>query len=213
MQLLGREKIAQYFDAHKRQVLPITKKALAATAVSFTTRLRDEFMSGPTSGRSLRTRTGALRRGIRFAGVTTEPTGLVAKVTSDRKYIATHFGPRGSVKTIRPKNAKALTIPLAAALTSAGVAKGTARNGPWGKTVIIPTKRQGNTTAIIYGVRQKQSGKNVGTGYGGLVPLFALMKSVRIPARIDPKDFTKWLGDTFIKNLSDGVRNAKTKAA
>lgn len=205
VRVYGIDGLRDYLQRKGRAAGPVIRSALAQTAVSYTTLLRDRYMSGPTSRTSLSSRSGALRRGIRFAGVKTESTGYSARVTANKKYAATHFGPRGSETIIRPKNAKALTIPLAAALTSAGVAKGTARNGPWGKTVIIPTKRQGNTTAIIYGVRQKQSGKNAGQGYGGLVPLFALVKSVRIPARIDPKDFTQWLADTFAKNLTAGI--------
>lgn len=206
----GIDGLREYLRRKGRSAGPVIKSALARTAVAYVTKLRDGRMSGPTSGSTLSSRSGALRRGIRFKGVTTEANGYVARVTSNKKYVVTHFGPKGSETVIRPKNAKALTIPLAAALTSAGVAKGTARNGPWGKTVIIPTKRQGNTTAIIYGVRQKQSGKKKGMGYGGLVPLFALVKSVRIPARIDPKDFLGFLTTEYLKNLSEGME--KTNA-
>ena len=211
VRLYNAEKIYKEIARYGKRAFPVIRRSLATTAAEFVTKVRDERMSGPTSSTTVSARSGAMRRGLRFAGVQEEPRGFVAKVTTDRKYTFVHFGPRGQVTTIRPKNAKALAIPLAAAMTASGVAKGSPRNGPWGKTVIIPTKRAGGSLAILYGVRERQSGKNAGKGYGGLVPLFALMKSVQVPARIDPKDFVSWLGKTYIDNMRRGLKELKEK--
>jgi hypothetical protein len=83
-------------------------------------------------------------------------------------YAAVHERLDGTAgTTIRPKTAQFLTIPLAAAKTAAGVARGTARDFP--NTFIARSKKG---SLLIF----QRQGKTI-------VPLFLLLKEVYVPAR------------------------------
>ena len=125
-------------------------------------------------------------------------------------YAKVHFGPRGSEVKIVPIKAKLLAIPLAAAKTGAGVARGGPTSGIWGPTKCFRSKA-GNliiwgyqTGKAAMGTRQKTvtggQGNAVSLAYarrsmaqGELVPLFVLKDSVVIKRRIEPMvDLVQW---------------------
>lgn len=211
VQILRTEQLQIELAKYGRRALPSIRRALATTAAAFVGELRSRSLSGPTASTSVSPRTGALRRGIRFASVQEDSRGYVARVTADRRYAFVHFGPRGRVTEIRPKNAKYLTIPLRAARTAAGVSRGGARSGIWGDTFFLPAKNPGNTVGYIMGRKTKQKGTGAGTAYGNVVPLFALVKSVKVEARVDPRDFLAYLGTTYRNELTRELTALKGK--
>lgn len=174
-------------------------------------KLLREHMSGPGDN-SLARRTGAAARSIVLSPAALEAgsTTIAAKLYAGVIYAKVHFGPRGSEVKIVPIKAKMLAIPLAAAKTGAGVARGGPTSGIWGPTRCFKSKA-GNliiwgyqTGKAAMGTRQKTvtggQGNAVGLAYarramnqGELVPLFVLKDSVVVKRRIDPMvDLIQW---------------------
>ncbi|MBU4356587.1 MAG: hypothetical protein KJ822_14795, partial [Proteobacteria bacterium] len=111
------------------------------------------------------------------------------------EYAWIHIGPAGSQVTIRPKNKKFLAIPLAAAKTAAGVARGGPLSGIWGPTFIAK--------GIIFGF----SGGTKTTQSKTPIPLFVLKRSVVVPRRIHPKEhLLDWAKPKFLADLSQIVK-------
>ena len=186
-------------------------QAVNATGKRVEEKLLREHMSGPGDN-SLAKRTGTAARSIHLepAAVETGGTLVAAKLYAGVIYARVHFGPRGSEVTITPVKAKMLAIPLAAAKTGAGVARGGPTSGIWGPTKCFRSKA-GNLIIWAYktgkadmGMRQKTvtggQGNAVSLSYaqkamkdGELIPLFVLKDSVVIKRRIDPKvDLAQW---------------------
>jgi len=129
---------------------------------------------------------------------------LVAGVNAGTAYARTHIGRRGKKTVIRPKNSRYLTIPLDAAKTKAGVARGSARSGVFGDTFVMKSKK-GNL--LIMGKRRFQKGKNAGETHGNLVPLFVLKKSVTVRARVDPSKRVKLIRRLIPREIIQELRN------
>jgi len=129
------------------------------------------------TGAVLHRRTGNLARAVGWelqqgAEKVTGRVGII-KQGPALKYSMIHMS--GGV--LRPTHGQWLTIPLPAMLTSAGVARGTARSVP--NSFFIRSKR-GNLLLV----RKRP---------GGIEPLFVLKREVRIPKRdffTGPKDQT-----------------------
>lgn len=143
---------------------------------------------GGTGGQTMSVRSGALNRSIRDSVRVSGST-----VNTLRGQIGSIFYGRiheyGGV--IKPKKAKYLTIPLPAALTSNGTPKKpTARD--WDRTFVI-TSKKGNLLIV------RKQGR-------GIVPLYVLKKSVRIPARLG-------MGDTLEKGAPQFVDKAMSAMA
>lgn len=186
-------------------------QAVNATGKRIEEKLLREHMSGPGDN-SLAKRTGTAARSIHLEPAAVEAGGtlVAAKLYAGVIYARVHFGPRGSEVTITPVKAKMLAIPLAAAKTGAGVARGGPTSGIWGPTKCFRSKA-GNLIIWGYktgkadmGTRQKTvtggQGNAVSLSYakkamkeGELIPLFVLKDSVVIKRRIDPKvDLAQW---------------------
>lgn len=130
----------------------------------------------------LNTRTGALGRSWQSALDGNSIKSLVAEVWSGAVYSRIHeFG-----GVIRAKGAKYLTIPLPAAKTASGVAKGPARSFP---NTFVKQSKAGNL--IIF-----QSNKDK------LVPLFVLKKQVTIPKRLGFYDAAVGLFNKMVEGLN-----------
>lgn len=172
-----------------KSVIRATKKVLTLHSVILVSELRQDYLSGPTTPRSVSARSGKLRQNIKVKrAVLVSQTTIQAGVTAGTAYAGVHIGKRGKRTTIRPKNAQYLTIPLDAAKTKAGVARGSARSGVFGKTFVMKSKK-GNL--LIMGQRVRQSGKSAGETFGKVVPLFVLKKKVVVKARVDPRKIVK----------------------
>src|SRR4030043_856019 len=126
-------------------------QAVNATGKRIEEKLLREHMSGPGDN-SLAKRTGTAARSIHLDPAAVEAGGtlVAAKLYAGVIYAKVHFGPRGSEVTITPIKAKMLAIPLAAAKTGAGVARGGPTSGIWGPTKCFRSKA-GNL--IIWGYK------------------------------------------------------------
>lgn len=120
--------------------------------------------SGKRTGKLAR-RSGKLLRSIADSVKVTGAGDEIKGEIGAKGFGATHE--RGA--TIRAKKAKFLTIPLPAALDSRGIPK-KRRARDWPNTFVIKSKR-GNLLIV------QRKGK-------GLLPLYLLRKSVRIPPRL-----------------------------
>jgi hypothetical protein len=147
--------------------------------------------TGGTTATRLRVRSGRLRNALNYRVTGTTLDTLVGELgaSSIAPYAKVQelgtVGKGGSLPDIVPTHGKYLAIPLPAAMTPAGVPRGTPRNGPWGATFI----RKG----VIFGFT------TVGQhGKANLVPLFALKRKVAILPRLG----LRW---TLEKHLPDLV--------
>jgi hypothetical protein len=167
-----------------RKVVETHSKRMWERAVSY-------HLTGGTGSDRLARRTGTLARSTRPKPVVMEGTKVVGGLAFGAKYAKVHIGPAGSGFTITPKNRQFLAIPLSAAKTAAGVARGGPLAGIWGPTFIAK--------GVIFGY----SGGTKGTQSTIPIPLFALKRSVVIPRRVDPKThLLEYVKPGFIKDLS-----------
>ena len=152
-------------------------------------------LTGGTTSDRLGRRSGALARSTRPLPVKMEGSKVTGGLSFGAGYAWTHIGPAGSQVTIRPKNKRFLAIPLAAAKTAAGVARGGPLSGIWGPTFIAK--------GIIFGF----SGGTKGTQSKTPIPLFVLKRSVVVPRRIFPKEhLLDWAKPKFMADLSQIVK-------
>jgi hypothetical protein len=128
-------------------------------------------MRGGTSSDTLGRRTGDLIQSTRPLDIENDGSKITGGVVVGEKYAVVHFGPKGSSYTIKPTNKQFLTVPLPAALTAAGVARGHMEGPPWTFLGMPTFIRKG----VIFGK----------TGKDQIVPLFVLKASVTVPRRID----------------------------
>lgn len=187
--VLGKKEVEKLLRKYSRaKVIRATKKSFNLAVVLLVSRIRTEDLSGPTSSKSVSVRSGKLRQNVKAKRAVVTSTGVEAGVTAGTAYARVHIGRRGRKTVIRPKNVRYLTIPLDAAKTKAGVARGSARSGVFGDTFVMKS-RSGNL--LIMGRRVRQKGKSAGQTFGNLVPLFVLKKKVVIKARVDPRQKVK----------------------
>ena len=129
-------------------------------------RLADYIASEKLSGQELNVRTGNLRRSLqesRARKVQEIAGGVRGTVGTNVEYAEVHE--RGG--TIRPKSKKWLTIPIGEALTASGVPRGSARDFD---NTFFAHSRRGN---LILFTKKGD----------GIIPLFVLKKTVKIPRR------------------------------
>jgi len=152
-------------------------------------------LAGGTASDRLGRRTGALARSTRPLQVRLVGSKVTGGLAFGAKYAGVHIGPAGSQVTIRPKNKKFLAIPLPAAKTAAGVARGGPLDDIWGPTFIAK--------GIIFGF----SGGTKGTQSKTPIPLFVLKRSVVVPRRVHPKEhLLDWAKPQFMADLSKIVK-------
>ena len=152
-------------------------------------------LTGGTASDRLGRRTGTLARSTRPLQVRLEGSKVTGGLAFGAEYAGVHIGPAGSQVTIRPKNKKFLAIPLAAAKTAAGVARGGPLSGIWGPTFIAK--------GIIFGF----SGGTKASKSAKPIPLFVLKRSVVVPRRVHPKEhLLDWAKPKFMADLSQIVK-------
>lgn len=172
--------------------------------------LREQRLTGGTSDTQLGVRSGQLRGSVRIIGAHEEGTSIKAGVSVGTVYARVHVGPKGQQTTIRPKHGQYLAIPLEAAKTAAGVARGSPRYGPWTETFVARSKK-GNL--IIFGKKLSYQGVKVGgvrvKGLAirrvgqNIIPLFVLKREVTIKARIDPFDALRHIAPKLMSDLRE----------
>ncbi|MFZ5451616.1 MAG: hypothetical protein ACOZF2_07070 [Thermodesulfobacteriota bacterium] len=147
-------------------------------------------LAGGTAADRLARRSGTLARSTRPLSVAMEGNKITGGLGFSAKYAGVHIGPAGSQVTIRPKNKKFLAIPLPAAKTAAGVARGGPLDGIWGPTFIAK--------GVIFGFK-----KGTKKEYQSPIPLFVLKRSVVVPRRVDPDvHLLNWIKPQFLADLS-----------
>jgi len=164
--------------------------------------VRTEHLTGGTTSTRLRVRTGKLRASCIPIKTEIKEGSVEGGISFGTVYGRVHVGPKGQTTTITPKKGKYLTIPLPAAMTGAGVARGSARKGPWGETFVAKSKETGGL--IIFGKRKIMRGKKAGELRGKITPLFLLLKSVRIKARVHPEELIAWIKPKMIEDFLKG---------
>lgn len=162
--------------------------------------IRTEHLTGGTTETRLRVRSGRLRGSVIPLKTEVKSDRVEGGVSIGTTYGRVHFGPKGQKTKIVPKKGKYLTIPLPAAMTRAGVAKGGAKSGQWGDTFIAKSKA-GNL--IIFGKRRIMKDKKEGELRGQVVPLFVLKKSVTVPARVHPQDILNWIAPKMMEDFKN----------
>ena len=149
-------------------------------------------LTGGTTSDRLARRTGTLAKSTRPRKVEKKGKKVVGGVVLGTKYAKVHVGKKGKVTAIRPRRAQFLAIPLSAAKTAAGVPRGRPRD--FGNTFIQRSKK-GNL--LIF---QKR--------LGGIVPLFALKKEVRIPARVHLEEVASAFAGRIARDIEQSIRAA-----
>jgi len=176
-----------------RRITPVVinaiKRIFTRETVVLASYIRATHMTmGPTDI-STKTRSGQLRASTKPRPVTVTGEVIEGGIQFGTAYGRTHVGPKGQLTTIKPTAGKQyLTIPLPAAKTASGVARGAAQSGAYGETFFARSKK-GNL--ILFGKLKAQKGAHAGETRGDVVPLFLLVKSVTVKSRIHPEDIVQ----------------------
>lgn len=168
------------------------KLVISKSSILGATHIRQKYFtqySGHSQPNKLQVRSGRLHSSIRGKKPRVYRDKISGGIQLGTRYAATHFGPKGKVKTIRPKNKQYLTIPLKEAMTARGVVRGSARSGRFANTFI---QRSGAGNLIIFGQATKR---------GGITPLFVLKREVKVKTRIHPKDIFDHIKPRMKKDL------------
>lgn len=159
-----------------------------------TIRLSDYIAEHKLSGQKLKVRTGNLRRSLqesRAKKVERRGDNVIGTVGTNMEYAAIHeYG-----GTIRPKKSKYLAVPLKAALTAKGVARGGPRDF---KDTFFAMSKKGNL--IMFG---KSMGK--------IIPLFAMKKEIKIPKSPFMKPSLEEKTSDIIKFFSEDIQKEVAK--
>jgi len=182
----------------KEQIKKAVKKAEVALQLLlqkysylWATYIKERHLQGGTSATKLRKRSGKLQASTKPLPVKKVKGNYKAGVRFGTRYAGVHIGKAGDKKVIRPVNKQYLAIPLPAAKTAAGVARGRPLDtGIFGKTFIAKSKA-GNL--IIFGKSVYQRGAKTGEAHGKIVPLFVLKKQVTVPVRVSTKVLINWV--------------------
>jgi hypothetical protein len=205
----GVEKLEGTIQKVTAQVFAEAKRILRTEAVLVAAHIKKDLMSGPRPGR-LGVRSGQLRSSVKSMAVTESPGLIESGVGFGTQYARPHVGPKGQVTTIRAKKGKFLAIPMAAAMTPSGVAKGAPRSGMWGQTFLFRLK-DGSGRLMLFGKKVAQKGAKAGQTRGDIVPLFLLVKQVKIKSRIHPEEILAWEKPKMIaafRNVGVSLRGA-----
>ena len=146
-----------------------------------------KYYTGRTAGEGLKRRTGAAANAWRIK----EGDGYISILNE------TPYADFSEESTIKPKKAKALSIPIGQALTKAGVPR---YNSPRDVTGLkfIPSKKGGTSVGVLARVTA-----------GQVDPMFALVRSVTIPAYTKTMDkFVHEEAGRAVVGLSDAVLRA-----
>lgn len=168
-----------------KKLFPKVKEAFRRFAFNLQKRMVDA-----ASGQRLKRRSGELARGfIPKVGGNSLKT-IFAQVSNSVRYVAVHeFG-----GIIKPVKAKWLTIPLPKNQTASGVTRKTARG----------LFTEGN--AFIHkGVIFENRGKTKAGKDRKPVPMFALKKQVKIPARLGFMQAAEHFANRLIKDLREMI--------
>lgn len=185
------------------------RKSLTTEMAVFVKYIRETYLTGGTKETKLAVRSGKLRASLRSVPPAIKNTSVETGITVGTIYGPTHFGPLGQITTIRPKVKQWLTIPLDAAKTKAGVARGAAKSGIWGETFFRrEVDDEGKPILILYGKKVSQRGRYAGQTRGGIVPLFRLVKEVKIPARVDPRELARWIEPKLTEAFREATRRS-----
>ncbi|MCJ7663030.1 MAG: hypothetical protein MUO24_02180 [Desulfobacterales bacterium] len=201
MAIEGLPELNALLKSMPEKVLKNVEKILNINARVLQRYIRTEKMTGGTTESRLRARSGHLRASVIPIKAERKGDTIESGVSIGKVYARTHIGPVGQKTTITPKKGKFLTIPLPAALKPSGDLKGPARSDIWGETFIAKSKK-GNL--IIFGKGRIMKGKRAGELRGQVVPLFLLVKSVTVKARIHPSELLDWIKPKVIEDFSSG---------
>lgn len=202
------------FKGYPKRLSARLKTAVYKTSVLAVSHIRQTYFGNHTGSNKLHYGGGELPRSIKPKPVELKGFKVHGGIMAGTVYSSVHIGRKGKTTTIRPRKAKMLAIPLAAAKTKSGMQRRLSTviedgkrkiTGPWGKTFVAKSKR-GNL--IVFGQRMTMKGKNAGKIRGNIIPLFVLKKQVRIRTRIHPKDIMKWIRprlDAEIKKITEKV--------
>jgi hypothetical protein len=204
-------KLQQNLTGLPNKIIRVVMKIINRQSVLLEGYVKAVHMTGGTTSDKLAVRSGLLRNSVRaIPAKISSNASIVGGINFGTIYARVHVGPRGQKTVIKPKGHPYLTIPLDAAKSPSGVAKGSPRLGPWADTFIARSKK-GNL--IIFGrLASYRSVKVGGTKVKGLtvrqvskdvVPLFVLKESVTIPARIHPRTILDWMMPRVLADFKD----------
>lgn len=199
------------------RLTPASKRALEklrklSTAAGFREALRPFFnrqapkvggyiIKNMLSGQRLRRRTGSLARSV--IGLTEDYRGLPALRVGTLRGPSTPYGAiqqRGGV--ILPKKAKALAIPMDAALTPAGVDRFGGPRGYPGELKFIPFRKSGVAVGGLFDPATIQKDEDGKPDLANATMYYLLVRRVVLPAKHWLTDGWKGYSPTFSQELA-----------
>jgi len=199
MTIEGTDKLLNVLGKIPKSFLKQAKSVIDINARVLQRYVKTEKLTGGTTPGRLKVRSGRLRASVISLKTEAKEDRVEGGISFGTVYARVHVGPKGQSTLITPKKGKYLTIPFPATMTKAGVARGPARSEQWGDTFVRKSKA-GNL--IIFGKKRIMKGKKEGDLRKQIVPLFLLVKSVKVKARVHPEDLISWIAPKIKESFS-----------
>lgn len=174
-------------------------RAMRGWGQSYLNDLRNDRLHNQRTGRGLARRTGNLANGWNSA-TTADSTGAELRIWISGPG-AKYAGLQEDGGTVRPTHSKYLWIPLDANKTPAGITRMSPREAIQRGGFFI-NSRKGGKVFMAYPLTKAARKKN---GADNLIPLFALKKSVYVPAKMGAKAHFA----SKMNSLADAIRKSQ----
>ena len=199
---LDNSKLNVYLDKLTYQIMKAIEGEIRIQSRGLLDFMKTNYLRGGPSDSKLSVRTGLLWKSASLLPVMKSENKIIGgtKVGDGVPYAKVHINDYGKITTITAKG-KFLTIPLGPARTGSGASKqANAESYGRGKGGLFPWKS--STTGKMYLV--KAQGKKI-------IPYFALVKSVRVRARVDPSMVLKIRERKIVAGVEEAIMKAVLK--
>lgn len=199
---LDSDKLNVYLDKLTPQIMRAIEGEIKVQSQGLLDFMKTNYLRGGPSESKLAVRTGLLWKSASLLPVMKSEDRIMGgtEVGSGVPYAKVHINDYGKITTITAKG-KYLTIPLGPARTAGGASRqANAMSYGSGKGGLFPWKSK--TTNKMYLV--KSEGKKI-------IPYFALVKSVKIRARVDPVGILKIRERKIVAGIEETIMKAVLK--
>ena len=204
-------KINVYLDQLTPKIMRAIENEISVQSRGLKDFMVTNYLKGGPSESKLAVRTGLLWKSANILPIAKSNDSVIGGtgIGSGVPYAKVHINDYGKITTITAKG-KMLTIPLGPARTGGGASKRAGAES-WGRGSTVGFKSGGSGQGGLFAWKSKSSGRSFLVKKHGkrLIPYFALVRTVKVRARVDPSAILK----IRERKIAVGIENAILKAA
>lgn len=195
-------KINVYLDQLTPKIMRAIENEISVQSRGLKDFMVTNYLKGGPSESKLAVRTGLLWKSANVLPIAKSNDSISSGVVTGQgvPYAKVHINDYGKITTITAKG-KMLTIPLGPARTGGGASKRAGAES-WGRGEggLFPWKSKSSGRSFLV----KKQGKK-------LIPYFALVKTVRVRARVDPSGILRIRERKIVVGIEEAIMKAVSK--